>query len=259
MHFHGHVAVHRNSGTVGSENAAEDNMTNNVKRGHASCPRKRLTDKRQHRLVGIGAVMLITALALPGCSDPKEANATNFAKAISDHLAQHGEVCLEPMNWPVKVRVRTGANSLDFPQSEANRMAALDTAGLVAWTMDETKDIFNPSLRTKHYNLTDKGRQYLLERKIPNFLGEGFTKRTDLCWGRIRLTEVRKWIRPEQFGGSQVASVKFAYQIDGVPEWARMPAISQAFPAIPDLLEGQGIVERNANLHLTNLGWESTR
>lgn len=234
-------------------------MTNNVKQGHAGCPGKELADKQQLRHVGIVAVMLMSLIALPGCSDPKEANAKNFAKAINDHLAQHGEVCLEPMKWPVKVRVSAGADALDFPQSEANRMAALEAAGLVTWTMDETKDIFNPTSQTKHYNLTDKGRQHLLERKIPNFLGEGFTKQTDLCWGRIQLTEVRKWIGPDQFGGIQVASVKFAYRIEGVPEWARTPAISQAFPAIQQLLDGQGNVDRNANLHLTNLGWETTR
>lgn len=223
-------------------------------------PRQRVPLPDQLRLGLVGHLILFCSLGLTGCSDPKEASANNFAKAINDHLGRHGEICLDELKWPVKVPISNTKQLWEnFPQSDGNRMAALEAAGLVTSTLDETKDIFNQPVRTRYFNLSDTGRQYLVERNIPNFLGEGFTKRTDLCWGRMRLAEVRKWVGPGQFGPSQLVSVKYTYQIDGIPDWARTPAIGKAFATIPEHLNGQGSVERNANLHLTNLGWEMTR
>lgn len=234
-------------------------MTNSVRRG-LSNPREGLNSHKWHRFTWIGALILINSPALSGCNDPKEANAKNFTKAIEQHLSQHGEVCLEEVKWPVKVAVQTAPPSWgDFAHSDDNKMAALEGAGLVAWTMDEKKDTFDKAIRTELYSLTDTGRQYLIERNIRNFLGDGFTKRTDLCWGRMRLDEIRKWIGPVQVGHSQVVSVKYIYHIDGAPEWAKTPAIGKAYPAIRELLAGQGNVERNADLQLTNLGWEQIR
>lgn len=212
------------------------------------------------RLGTAGTLGLLAVTGLMGCSDPKEVSAKNFGKVIEQYLSQQGEQCIEKMTWPQKVP--TGPKAMvwsDLPYSLDKQMAALEEVGLVSWTLVEVKELFGMRSPYKVYTLTEAGRKHLLERNIPNFPGPGSTKQTDLCWARMRLAEVRKWIGPKEFGAYAVVSVKYTYQLDGVPQWARNDSIGKAFPQIQRTLAGAGTQELNADLHLTNLGWEPIR
>lgn len=206
-------------------------------------------------LMGLAPVMILT-----GCDDPKEVSAKNFGKVIQDGLKKQGEVCLERLRWPVQVNL--GASSEAFnaqATSDASRMAALEAHGLVSSTIEESTDFLKQKSRTQIYRLTDAGSKYLLERDIPNFLGDGSTKRTDFCWARMQLADIVKWMGPGQSGAYPVVSVKYTYQLANVPEWAQSPNITKAFPEIQQRLAGQKQEEMAATLRLSNLGWEMAR
>lgn len=138
-------------------------------------------------------------------------------------------------------------------------MAALEAHGLVDSTVEETTDFLKQVTRTRIYNLSEAGKKQLLERDIPNFLGDGSTKRSDLCWARMQLADIVKWMGPGQFGPYQVVTVKYTYQLSNVSQWAQSPDILQAFPEIQQMLAGQKKEEKAADLRLSNLGWEMAR
>ncbi len=205
--------------------------------------------------LGLGSVTILT-----GCNDSKEASARNFGKVIQASLEKRGEVCIERLKWPVKVNL--GALSDEFnaqPTSDASRMAALEAHGLVSSSLEETTGFLNQKKSTRIYNLTDVGKKYLMERDIPNFLGEGSTKTTDFCWSRMQMADIVKWLGPGQFGPYQVVSVKFTYQLANEPDWAKSQDITKSFPEIQQALAGQKKEEKTADLRLTNLGWEMAR
>lgn len=212
------------------------------------------------RLVSSVLLCLVSVAILTGCDDPKEASAKNFSKVIQDGLEKDGEVCLERLRWPVKVNL--GATSELFnapPTSDANRMAALEAHGLVSSTIEETTDFFKQKSRTQIFQPTDAGSKYMLERDIPNFLGNGSTKRSDFCWARMQLAGIVKWMGPGQFGPYQMVTVNFTYQLANVPQWAQSPEVTKAFPEVQQMLAGQKKEEKTAALRLSNLGWELAR
>lgn len=207
------------------------------------------------------ALLCFASLAiLTGCDNPKEVNSRNFGKVIQVALEKQGEVCLERLKWPVKVDIGSTADPFNSqPTSDASRMAALEAHGLVGSTIEEKTDFLNQKRRSKIYNLTDAGKKHMLERDIPNFLGDGSTKRSDFCWARMQLDDIVKWMGPGQFGPYQVVSVKYTYQLAHVPKWANSPEVSKAFPEIQQMLAGQKKDQRTADLRLSNLGWEIAR
>lgn len=215
-----------------------------------------LRDYRARKaLCGLWAVL--AAVGLSGCDDPKEASARNFAKVIRQHLQASGDVCIERLTWPVVVEV-SGllAKFEDHPNSTLSQMVALEVAGMVSSTTETGVVRFNETVKKRVFQPTEAAQKRLRHREVLDLMWGGKKPTTDLCWGRMELADIRKWIGPQKMGPYEMVAVKYTYQLQDVPDWARSPQMLAAFPGIKSAIDGQGQEERNANLHLTNLGWE---
>ena len=201
-----------------------------------------------------GYVILMVLLVLVACNSATKPSKANFAKAINQYLATHGDVCTVIGNrFPIDIP-RSGENLRSYT---ATRMAALEQAGLVRST-DTTavvRDIPNPFARpapqaVKRYDLTEEGRKYF--RLIPSADGQtgGF------CYGQKSVDSIIKWTEPETTGAYSQTEVTYTYKIANPASWAKAPGVQQVFSDIQTTFTGASRTPQIAGLRLTNKGWE---
>jgi len=206
-------------------------------------------------------------LALAGCGGKQDANAKNFAGAISQALEKGNELCLglSIKQWPVKVWM----DAPDDGRPDAvGELAALDAADLVkggSITMEGKKDYFgNPTrmmIRVKSYELTAMGKRYFVEKGSSGFDRDGReTSRTgDFCYGKGKLGSVVRWEGPQtEAAGLQNALVVYTYDVEGLPDWAKRGDIQKAFPSVARVVGGIGKTRFEQTVWLTSDGWVVT-
>jgi len=212
------------------------------------------------------AICMVAAIVwLAACGSKTDANEKNFGAAISQYLDRKGSLCLGVDAWPADVTEFDLRTQNSSPTGKAERMAALESLGLVRGTDTELqqKSQFGGSPRTervRRYVLTDAAKPFEQHRTIERSGWDGRTQetRTDLCWGRMRLDKVVKWEGPMKFGDYQAARVTYHYRIEDLAGWGADPRIREAFPQTAAIMEGAGRKESAHGVKLTSEGWEST-
>lgn len=211
-----------------------------------------------------GVAVAMTVL-LAGCAGKSDPNEKNFGAAVAHYLEKKGELCLNVSKWPVDVSEMELRLQDSRPSGTANRMAALETAGLAKGDIVEVPATdfsgrpTGKTFTTRRYVLTAAAKPFERQREVSVLSLGGTAKQTqtDLCWGQMVLDKVVKWEGPMKLGDYQEARVDYRYRIDGLAEWSKTPEIRGAFPSVERVSNGAGNQTRQHSVKLTSLGREA--
>lgn len=171
--------------------------------------------------------LLAVATLLPiGCSNPKAANDTNFATAVSAYLLSlesSGKFCFGSKEYPHQVVVPTDLYN------------ALVKTGLLEIT--GAGERVNLILTADIYDLTPKGR-------------EAFTQGRGFCYGKPELIRIVSFTEPGSKGPYVMSRVTYSYRLRDVPSWTEaFGDLKAKFPQIEDtqtfVLTGNGWVHES--------------
>jgi hypothetical protein len=192
----------------------------------------------------IGVTMSAT---LAACGGKTAANAKNFGAAVTQYLERKGELCLDPIAWPVDVYETDLRQQKLYPDGVAGQMAALEAVGLAKG--EETEIAANGSkVKIRRYTMTPAAKPYLREPA---------GRQPRMCWGRQSLDKVLRWTDPAKVGGHEESAVVYTYKLSNVADWARKPQLKQAFPVLGRTVDGEHTQQEKLYLKLTPQGWEA--
>ena len=182
--------------------------------------------------------------ALSACNSKTSANEKNFGMAITQYFDKKGDMCLDPVKWPVDVYDIDLRQQKLYPDGVAGQMAALEAAGLA-----RGEDMALPDTRVKvrRYTMTDAAKPYL-------HTPAGREPR--ICWGRKSLSKVVRWADPAKVGDHEESSVIYTYTLSNVADWARKPQVKEAFPILGRTVDGERTQKEKLYVKLTPQGWE---
>lgn len=189
------------------------------------------------------AVTLSTLLC--ACDSKTAANAKNFGAAVTQFLDKKGELCLDPIHWPVDVYETDVRQQKLYPDGVAGQMAALESVGLA-----KSEDAVAPgtSAKVKRYTLADAAKPYL-RAKGP--------QQPRLCYGRKSLDKVMRWADPTKAGDHEESGVIYTYALSDVAAWARKPQVKEAFPVLGRTIDGEHAQKEKLYVKSTPQGWEA--
>jgi len=201
---------------------------------------------------------LLVLAALSACHDEKAqaASRDNFTAAVTDYLAQRGNLCVGKYDWPIAVtEAERRAGSLD-----AQQMPYLEKLGLVAGRATQVarmaSDGTTSTLAAREYALTDAGRKYYLH--VPIVVATPTQRTThpaDLCVAKLSLDRVIGWEKPATNNGRLASSVLFSYRIVDAAPWLQTPDARRAFPMAIRAIDNAGTLQVRLGVHLTPDGW----
>jgi hypothetical protein len=188
---------------------------------------------------------LTLCAALSACDSKTSANEKNFGMTVTQYFAKKGEMCLDPIAWPVDVYETDLRQIKLYPDGVAGQMAALEAAGLA-----KGEDMVLPDLKikVKRYTMSDAAKP---------FLHTDAKQTARLCWGRKALNKIVRWADPKKVNGQEESSVIYTYTLSGVAPWARKPQIKEAFPVLGRTVDGERVQKEKLFVKLTPQGWEA--
>ncbi|MGO4475058.1 hypothetical protein AB4Z32_02270 [Massilia sp. 2TAF26] len=193
----------------------------------------------------LGATMLSATLA--ACNSKTSASEKNFGIAVTQYFAKKGDMCLDPVKWPVDVYETDLRQQKLYPDGVAGQMAALEAAGL-ARGEDVESPGSAPKVKVRRYTMADAAKPYL-------HADAGGEPR--ICWGRKSLEKVERWTDPVKAGDHEEASVIYTYKLSNVAEWARKPQVKEAFPVLGRNVDGEHSQKEKLYVRSTPQGWEA--
>jgi hypothetical protein len=205
---------------------------------------------RQHTLL-----LVACFLSLSACNSARKPNSANFANAINQYLAKHGEVCTSiGRQFPIDVPASAPRSQYGFePQLTALQQAGLvsesDTTAVVHGMLDALRGSSQPQ-PVRRYQLTADGLKYF--QQVPGAFGST----GGLCYGQKIVDSVVKWSDPVTMNGSSQTEVTYTYKIANLAPWAARSEVQRAFPDIGATVGGISKTNETAGLQLTNAGWE---
>lgn len=204
----------------------------------------------------------LSALWLTGCDLPKDANKSNFEKAINARLEKEC-ITVSPMGmlgakpYPVQLAVAyadkyTSQEKAD--ERNTRQFSALDAlvkSGLLTVKDTQVNEVIGFSdtggkVPGREYALTEEGKTYL---KSPG--------RPDFCTGHYKVDEVVDFTEPGDAMGMKITQVNYTFSPANVPEWVKSEEVRQVFPDLNrSLAEKQ---KKRVTLVLKNDGWSAER
>ncbi len=192
--------------------------------------------------------------ALSACDSKTSANDKNFGITVTRYLDQKGEMCLDPIKWPVDVYETDLRQQKLYPDGVAGQMAALEAAGLARGEDVELAGLFTdgkptgPKVKVRRYTMLDAAKPYL---------HGGAQQPQRICWGHKLLDKVVSWAEPAKVREHEVSSVIYTYKLADVAAWARKPQVKEAFPDLGRTVDGEHRQKEKLNVRLTPQGWEA--
>jgi hypothetical protein len=160
-------------------------------------------------LISIGLVAWAT-----GCK--KEVDLAQFEPAINKSYAGHHDcVWHDPIKLPAQIDISKDERIRDFN--------ALTDAGLLIRD-PEIKRLPGSSRQMNKFELSDKGHGAW----IPDPKQSGYG---NFCFGHFNVTAIESAIPNDPSNPTQY-TVKYLYEVEGVPDWARTPESMRTFPNI---------------------------
>jgi hypothetical protein len=188
--------------------------------------------------------------ALSACDSKTSASEKNFAGTVTQYLEKKGDMCLDPVAWPVDVYETDLRQQKLYPDGVAGRMAAMEAAGLA-----KGEDIDLPGnvagglkVKARRYAMTDAAKPYLRADARPQ---------PQMCWGHKSLDKVVRWTEPAKVGDHEESSVIYTYKLSNVAAWAKQPKIKEAFPDLGRTIDGEHAQKEKLNVKRTQQGWEA--
>jgi len=200
------------------------------------------------------ACCVTLSAALSACDSKTSANDKNFGITVTQYFDKKGELCLDPVKWPVDVYETDLRQQKLYPDGVAGQMAALAAAGLARGEDLELPGLFadgkptGPKVKVRRYTMLDAAKPYLRP---------GPAQQPRICWGRKLLDKVVSWAEPAKVGGHEESSVIYTYKLSNVAAWARQPQLKEAFPAVGRTVDGEHRQKEKLRVRLTPQGWEA--
>jgi hypothetical protein len=197
----------------------------------------------------LGATLVAS---LSACDSKTSANETNFGLAVSQYFDKKGDLCLDPIKWPVDVYDIDVRQQKLYPDNAAGQMSALESVGLAKGEDMELPgavvDGKTSKVNVRRYTMTDAAKPYLHEKpgKLPR-----------ICWGRKSLSKVIRWADPAKVGDHEESAVIYTYKLSNVADWARKPKVKEAFPELGQNIDGERSQKEKLYVKLTPNGWEA--
>lgn len=192
-------------------------------------------------------------MVLAGCSDPKRANDKNFKNAIQAYLDTVYPKCYFYAKFPLQI-------DTDFLDRRA-ALQGLAKAGLLTEKELSRKEFKNWSgsstlLIKSEYALTDTGRKYYNADA-----GQPINRDTGgFCVGKATVREITLFTEPADMFGHRVTQVNYTYRVDKLPDWAALPEVTSAIPALKEAVNSAATpINATNTLILTNNGWAHER
>jgi hypothetical protein len=183
--------------------------------------------------------------ALSACNSKTSANEKNFGMTVTQYFDKKGEMCLEPVQWPVDVYETDLRQRKLYPDGVAGQMAALEAAGLAK---GEDMELSGSKVKARRYTMTDAAKPWLRTAA---------GQQPRMCWGRKSLSKVLRWADPVKVQGHEESSVIYTYKLSDVAGWARKPEIKEAFPVLGRTVDGERAQKEKLYVKLTPQGWEA--
>ncbi|WP_156773856.1 hypothetical protein [Paraburkholderia tropica] len=199
-------------------------------------------------------------MILAACGASKDANNSNFEKAVNTHLAKSCVVVMpggfmDGHTYPVAIAMQVpnafrSAQQASQQNAQATRSYdALVKAGLLSVREGTTKEpqLFGngpKDVPAKIYDLTDAGKKALAD---PG------GKDKSLCAGHYKVDEVVRFTEPANAMGSTISEVSYTFSAVDVPDWAKSADVQQVFTDLgPRLADHQ---KGRTTLVLASDGW----
>jgi hypothetical protein len=204
--------------------------------------------------IAMSLVLGVTfAAALSACDSKTSASDKNFAITVNQYFDKKGELCLDPVKWPVDVYETDMRQQKLYPDNVAGQMAALEAAGLAKGEDTELPGTFvdgKPSgkVKVRRYTMLDAAKPYL---------HAAAGRQPRICWGRKSLSKVLRWADPAKVGDHEESAVIYTYKLSNVADWARRPQIKEAFPLVGQNIDGERSQKEKLYVKLTPQGWEA--
>jgi len=199
-------------------------------------------------LISLACCATLSA-GLSACDGKTAANEKNFGITVSQYVGKKGEMCLEPVAWPVDVYETDLRQQKLYPDGVAGQMAALAAAGLASGEDVELPGTLAGSkVKVRRYTMADAAKPYLRS-------AAGQPPR--LCWGRKSLDKVVRWADPAKAGDHEESSVIYTYRLSGVAPWARTPQVKEAFPVLGRTVDGERTQQEKLYVRSTPQGWQA--
>ncbi len=183
-------------------------------------------------------------IALAACGSAKDANKSNFRKAIQAYLDTQKGLCAA---IPAKGLPFTLPNQ----SWDKKRVDVLVDAGLLTKRDTEVKARFtfdNSMEPATEYQITDTGKKFLVLNGA-NTMGEYDA----FCTGKYTVVEVDNFTEPSDMMGLKLSRVNYRYKVDGADDWAKSEGVRANYENFAK--QAQGDIQGEAALVLTNDGW----
>lgn len=167
---------------------------------------------------GTIALFMLAALAMWTTACHKESvDKAQFISAINASFA-HKHECLwpEPVKMPAEADPSKDERTRDFD--------ALTDAGLLARAPEEKKRFLIGSKPVNLYDLSDKG--HAAWTPDPSRPGYG-----NFCFGHFNATAIENYTPNDPSNPTQY-TVKYQYEVEGIPSWANTAESRMAFPKL---------------------------
>jgi hypothetical protein len=192
--------------------------------------------------------------ALSACDSKTSANDKNFAATVTQYFDKKGDLCLDPIKWPVDVYETDMRQQKLFPDNVAGQMAALEAVGFARGEDTELPGTF---VEGKPAGLKVKVRRYTMLDAAKPYLHAAAGRQPRICWGRKSLSKVLRWADPAKVGDHEESAVIYTYKLSNVADWARKPQIKEAFPSVGQNIDGERSQKEKLYVKLTPQGWEA--
>lgn len=186
------------------------------------------------------------ALVLAACGSAKDANKSNFRKAIQAYLDTQAGLCVPLPSAKIPF---TLMHKREFMQEPVEKADALVEAGLLTSRKIEAKGQFTDRLQpANEYQITALGKKYLVDSGAAS----GFS-RAAFCTGKFSVVEVENFTEPGDMMGVKVSQVHFRYKVQAAADWIQSAKLRELHADLSK--QAQGETSAKATLILTNDGW----
>jgi hypothetical protein len=204
--------------------------------------------------------------AATATATPSEKQLTEAVKAF---LVDHGDLCMAKYTWPRDVNP-------DDPEGDTNdaiQLPVLERLGVVKSVeipapMETSTAAPGAQLSTavapqaappkpgRRYSLTEKGRQYYVQKKH-TVLGpqeQIMEHDVDFCVAHLTLDKVIKWSPPELAHNQLQTVVRYTYHVKAA-DWMSEPEAQKVFPIVNRIIRGEGSRMMSATVALREGKW----
>jgi len=200
------------------------------------------------------ALGVALSASLSACDSRTAANKKNFGMTVTQYFDKKGDMCLDPMKWPVDVYETDMRQQKLFPDGVAGQMAALEAVGLAR---GEDMELPGTFVDGKPNGLKVKVRRYTMTDAAKPYLRANAKQQQRMCWGRKSLDKVVRWADPSKVGDHEESAVIYTYKLSNVADWARKPQVKEAFPVLGRTVDGEHTQKEKLYVKLTPQGWEA--